>query len=163
MDIDNLEAGPETDALIAEHGMEWHKLDDGGVPYWCFKRTKAMFPNQADDWLVRNPSETTGWAFTDFDREDDCYSHQWLAWKGVWRPSQDIEAAWEVLEKIASKAAGWVIRLRERVCDDGTIWECDFGDYGEAARGETVSLAICRAALKTMGVGNQDNYLVVKW
>ncbi len=134
MDIDKLEAGRETDALVwlALNGKAGEMIDQGIL----------------------------GCRYVD----GDVQPHAGYPTGHISPPyySTDIAWAWEVLEKVASKAAGWV-RLRERVCDDGTIWECDFGDYGEAARGETVSLAICRAALKTMGVGNQDNYLVVKW
>ena len=136
MNIDELEAGRELDALVAKEIMGWRQeyvrnIITGEV-CGMWKEPEYLVPPRGDD-AVKVPAH-----------------------------SDDTGLAWEVLEKGASKAEGWV-RLRERVQRGGVWWECDFGDYGEAARGPTVSLAICRAALKTMGVGNQDNYLVVKW
>jgi len=65
-------------------------------------------------------------------------------------PSQDITAAWQVLEKF--KADGWAVEVQWEIMDGGGDWFCALDNshkewYGFA---ETAMLAICRAALKAV-------------
>lgn len=65
--------------------------------------------------------------------------------------SQDIAAAWEVVEQL--KTLGWTCFLDN---DDGQH-DCEFARMGDQPfnaiqeRGETAPLAICRAALNAVG------------
>ena len=143
-----LEAGRELDALMAEKAMRWHKFNEDGIPCWCFTRTKATHPDQTDSWLARFPDESTGWTFGDVKRKDTRWISEGVAWKGIWRPSQNIVAAWAVVEKLHSPDA--YIKLETGTRDGQSVWWCVFiiGDgRDDCAAGDTPQLAICRAAL----------------
>lgn len=57
--------------------------------------------------------------------------------------SSDIAAAWEVVEHLRRQLSGFVL------CDScgGEPWTAGFVDGPDGSEAETVSLAICRAAL----------------
>lgn len=158
MDVDKLKAGPETDVLVAERVMGWHKFDDGDIPCWCFTRTKTTHPDRADDWLIKFPHEATGWTFADFNQENNPWGYQGIAWKGVWCPSQDIAAAWEARTKVVD-STGAVMELMDYggPKDDFERYACTFLkerpnsgglEWGASGWANTVTLAICRAVLK---------------
>ena len=122
MNIDELEAGRELDALVAEKVMK------------CKTATK--------EWNgVLHPFCCCDGS----DHEQRCtYVPGMLAYY-----STDIAAAWEVVEKlftlnafveIGNDAFQWTVMVIPRSRRD-----CNYG-YGE-----TVHLAICRAALKAVG------------
>jgi hypothetical protein len=136
-EIDQMEAGPELDALVAEKVMGWpvigpndpysQYLDKGGVIY---NGLAQKFPK-----FGVIPSN--------------------------WSPSTDIAAAWQVLEAMFQKAysPNYDLPLVYR-CAEG-FWNCEVlipGGNGlgtdpdsNVATGEadTAPLAICRAALKS--------------
>ena len=163
MDIDKLEVGPETDALMAERVMGWHKFNEDGIPCWCFTRTKATHPDQTDVWLARFPHQATGWTFADLHPEGAPWGYQGIAWKGIWRPSQDIAPAWEVVEKLTDKG-----QCPGLIFDDNGHWALSLEGAQNVPIGpdpqdiatsfflsadmwcETVPLTICRAALKAV-------------
>lgn len=88
-------------------------------------------------------------------------NHGYYNCKKLLRYSTDIAAVWEVVEKMPSPFGimkgyketygvgklGWVVNwCREQYCDG---WDCE---HGNEAWAETAPLAICRAALKALGV-----------
>lgn len=117
MDIDKLVAGRELDALLAEKVMGWKPSKDGR--YWD------------------GPDASR-------HREDG----PWLdAGESVWSPSQDIVAAWEVLEKV--QEIGSLQNF------GGFGWRCEIhtttpGYHDCAGEADTAPLAICRAALRSV-------------
>jgi len=82
---DEMEAGPELDALIATEVMEWEikRFDDGGISIME---------------LDIGPYAT---------HVIHCPSHSLAQ---LWRPSRDIEAAWQVVEKMRSDGFGFTIK-----------------------------------------------------
>jgi hypothetical protein len=125
MNIDKMEAGPELDALVAEKVMGWSVCDtaDGG---------KAGIAPRQTCSAVRVPPYST-----------------------------DISAAWQVVERLCTTYPGlgvggpfanrFVLEVpnneplacKARFCHQGHVNE---------AGGEAAPLAICRAALKAVGV-----------
>lgn len=62
------------------------------------------------------------------------------------RPSDDIAAAWEVVEKLCNETGCDIVKVCKRDPELFGEWSCNFG-RGFEAFGDTASLAICRAAL----------------
>ncbi len=113
-EIDNMPAGREMDALIAEKVM--------------------MFP------MAAIPH-----ALTKDKRVIDKGDHAWLECKCY---STDIAAAWEVVEKLMPSCEQGNPEINRGFDGKKPAWHVYFdgGDRGHAI-GETISLAICRAAL----------------
>lgn len=131
MNYDEMPAGREMDALIAEKVMGWTTYEEyvhgplmhGGGMMTLYRGDGAQFKkdNTTHTWSV------------------DCFC-----------PSTDIAAAWEVVEKLADEVyveyghrpsiqshgnVGWLVRFR----------------FHRGTWADTVPLAICRAALKVVG------------
>ena len=126
MDVDKLEAGPGTDALVAETVMGWQTVPnpDGSL---------SVF-NQADEYLYLIGCE---------ESYPDCAP--------PWRPSTDWAAAGEVIEKLHSPDAS--ITLETGIRNGESVWWCVFiidDDRHKYAAADTPQLAICRAALKAV-------------
>lgn len=71
-----------------------------------------------------------------------------------WKPSTNIKAAWEVVEKMNSSTQAGTVVLKQLY--DGMFY-CEFqgnGDlqYHGKGHGDTAAEAICRAALNAKGV-----------
>lgn len=146
MDYDEMEANHETDMLVAERVMRWKwmsRIDDSSNsnPY----RSAWLFPLDSEDVdtgridsfgepiITRGPSGIVG-PFREYDggRKESTY---------VPRYSANIEAAWQVVEKLRD---GLRFELRRR--PDGGYW-VSFGEE-MTAEADTAPLAICRAALR---------------
>ena len=141
MDIDKLEAGPETDVLMAERVMGWKTLPnpDGSITIY----------NQADKYLGLI------WCEVDYP---DCGPY--------WQPSTDIAAAWEVIEKLADEG-----HCPGLIYDDNGHWALSLEGAQDVPIGpdpqdiatsffvnadmwcDTAPLTICRAALKVVNAG----------
>ena len=126
-DIDNMPAGREMDALIAEKVMGW----------------RVHFRNTA--WWVKAEDE----------KEAIVKKVGFACGNDRFMPSTDIAAAWKVAEKVGEKYDCVIFRDRDTdkkpycqfvYCDNGD--EDTFEEY--IAEAETVPLAICRAALKAV-------------
>lgn len=124
-EIERMEAGRELDALIAEKVMEWE-----------------IHPHQTH-YINRNDGDT---------RFIIC---------GEFMPSTDIGAAWQVVEKMAElcKHGPYEPEFIEVICYGdktaycGKIWAHHDGDIPIIdASGNTVPLAVCRAALLAVEV-----------
>jgi hypothetical protein len=142
--IDELQAGPELDRLVAEEVMGWTIYDDGGEPHrWL-----------GGDGLL------TGWALDEWsDGYFDEYSPHYagdapalFTPHGVFRPSVDIAAAWLVFERMTE------LIFCSSVGNNGNKHaahiDCRFWNEADGRRGisiaRTAPLAICRAALKAI-------------
>ena len=121
MDIDEMPAGREMDALIAEKVMGWEIWNC----QWSDKKTELLICNAID-----------------------------------FEPSTDIAAAWEVVEKIKDTnmdsykyGANSFELSRNRPMQPSRLYACRFNSNNNGySYAETASLAICRAALKAVGV-----------
>lgn len=116
--------GQPLDELIAERFMGWHK-GKGGAVNWPGAESSAY------------------WYSADGGRHHPCirddFANMW-----PWSPSTDIADAWMVVEWL--KAQGCHLELRW-VHD----WTCVL--IGErSASADTAPMAICLAALKSIGV-----------
>lgn len=130
--IDKLEAGRETDALVAKKAMGWTRA------------TLQGHLGQVDTW--EPPDDHPEWQISVPEHYPPSYS-------------EDISAAWEVVEKIRGASE----QIRERF-----TWEIELTAYGgdstvaqiRMGRGHypeallriimPTPLAICRAALKAV-------------
>lgn len=125
MNIDEIPAGRELDALIAEKVMGLSK--DGYSPV-CYVENHAM----DEDWCY----------------QCDCMADE--AEHVPKRYSTSISAAWEVVEKMSEK---FQICL-ESPWWPGVAYKVRFtrldGKTHQVSDGDTASLAICRAALKAV-------------
>jgi hypothetical protein len=129
-EILNMPAGREMDALIAEKVMGW-----------------------------KRPPSGNGWNVTTlFKRKTPDGQNLQVAWvgDGMVEFSADISAAWEVVEKMNQMK--WRFYSRSITYNDGLIYKSIAAQFqNEHALGidtgyidaETMSLAICRAALLT--------------
>ena len=140
MRVDEMEAGRELDALVAEKVMGWRLVPDphyhglGGAMFAVMESGERCFM-----WHLR----------------EHVYSGE-----RQWSPSADIVAAWRVVEYL--RANGWPV-IRIGIGDIlGDNWQCQVadcwrevsyeGDKDVFANAPTVTLAICRAALLAVGV-----------
>ena len=157
MDIETMEAGRCLDAWIAEKVMGWEKFN---VEYYgtdeCSERQYVL-----RDWMKEVELDSVGTYFIDVDSD---------FWKETrdWKPSTDIAAAWEVVEKLLASEKWETFDLQwfhERSeCQPKRPlqpwwaifipFEPEGGEFDDwwwaSAAGETAQIAICRAALKAV-------------
>lgn len=129
MEIDNLEAGRELDALVAEKVMGW----------------TLGKPHLLHGYLMHGSVEIECWEGSLKDNVTQT--------KDSWHPSTDIRWAWEVVEKL--KRYGF--ELGYQFDESGELeWDASFDmeRHSEAhcVYAPTAPLAICKAALKAVGV-----------
>jgi hypothetical protein len=153
LNVEEMEAGRELDALIHERVM-------GGNPVGCL-HADVVRVNPGRSNLLR--CEACGETFGDTT----------YAMAVSWWPfySTDLEAAWEVAEKARLmvwprlSAPGWCAGPNTHPNPfTAAVWEATgMNQNGEgvvyyhlntAAPADTAPLAICRAALKALGVGS---------
>ena len=116
---DQLEAGPQLDALVAERVM--------GEPMPGYAPISGSSPDGAKWWTAA---------------EDD---------EPPWRPapfSQHLGSAQAVFQKLLD--LGWHFDIKDEAAVGWRVVTFN-GERGEAGLGATLSLAICRAALKAIG------------
>lgn len=130
-EIDNLEAGPELDTLIAERVMGW-----------------VVGPEE----YVHGHNMHVG----SFERSwvgSKCDGRTWLV--GGFKPSTDIAAAWQVVEKLKGNPGDdlkdWHWNPEIVWLDDNRGWAVVFNE--QEASAPTAPLAICRAALRAISNG----------
>lgn len=99
----------------------------------------ALVAEKVMGWEV-HPRNTAHWR----RKGDDGCDYRVMGDVGDWRPSRDIAAAWEVVEK--TKHLVPVIRL----CGNGLEWMASYTMSGAYSVAETPMLAIVRAALKAV-------------
>lgn len=136
MNIDELEAGPLMDALVAKKVFGIENPWDGRPRHY------AICPDctwKGGDVLVV-----------------DCGRHQ-----GSPKPySTDIAAAWEVIEKLRGEGVFFSVKseapILEGPCADTSKyriqeWDREYQRYKPGIAGETAPEVICKAALKAVG------------
>lgn len=130
-----MEAGRELDALIAEKVMGGFVSDPDALSdtseVWYWVHTKSGVLRGEPYQLKVKP----------------VWDHQWHQWK----PSSDIEAAWQVIEKMEDH--GWMARIGRDIGE----WNCRFVRPEDTAgyvydSSDTAPHAICLASLKALGV-----------
>jgi hypothetical protein len=136
--IENMAAGREMDALVAEHVMGFR-----AVGYYGPTKPNGMHQDYERFETAAQAMERYVQHWPEYSRPaevDLCH------WKENWGPlfvgeySTDIAAAWDVVDALQ---AGLCFELRRR--PDGGFW-CWFGER-MSAEAESAPLAICRAAL----------------
>ena len=127
VNIDELPAGPELDALVAEKVMGWYSNE----LVWCDKGGSVGY------WV-----------------SDEVRFREGGHWP-AFHPSTDIKAAWEVVENLKSLSGigGWF----SIEVPSGDIVRAGFqshlghaGEWRHRSNATSAPLAICRAALKTV-------------
>ena len=151
MGIDNMEAGRELDAIVAEKVMGWHydSAWDCLIPPEQRAKPNEMWTEWEadDDGLVRKPineNYVTGIVYTG-DTQKIVLPYY----------STDIADAWKVVERLDYKShtnfslytigANWFCFFKEENVKMDYSWVNEY-----EARADTAPLAICRAALKTV-------------
>lgn len=156
MDIDNMPAGREMDALISEQ-----------MGYKAYKETRGEFilavmqrPGSREPWECRQTPDPERYT------QISCIEAARLGFFGSGFPdySTDISAAWEVVKHM--KEQGWSFRFSNNAHADGQNAAAFFqgyrglgrdilnGDYvydDKAWAVDDECPAICRAALKALG------------
>jgi hypothetical protein len=133
-EIDKMEAGPELDALVAKKVMGW-KLE----PYTAYC---GGTPEQARQEAIKQ-----GWYYWEDENGDEIPGQ--LEDNSF---STDIAAAWKVVELLNKKFKTFVefIGVNIPVMDWRVVLFSDSSPV--VSLGRTAPLAICRAALKAVGV-----------
>lgn len=140
-EIDQMEAGPEIDALIAEYTMEWVWIQFVPAHDKAARLVRRLF--HPDTWSASHGKPASG---------DEPLA---LGWNLEVSPfSTDIATAWKVLDKLNTR---WFISLSQMA---GGVWECWLQEKRELHTGtitltgcaDTPSLAICRAALRQVAI-----------
>lgn len=125
----NEPAGRQMDAWVLEYVMGYRKIECPRTVWFSMDRWREL----SDTVFFKN---ITGSMFI---ADKNGY--------GVFRTSQDIAAAWQVMEKLLSGDFGrhFYIELSNKTTT-GTGWNCLIYDVGYA-EADTAPLAICRAGL----------------
>lgn len=133
-----LEAGVELDAAIAQ-AMGWPLITNPA----SINRMHEAFEQGATNVLLR------------FNQWGGAYRYQKGSSQGIaWNPSTDISDAWEVVEHFRAEPHERCVILN---ASERGKWHCVIGasEDDEAdhyvSSASTAPLAICRAALKTIG------------
>jgi hypothetical protein len=136
MDVDKMEAGRELDKLVGvtfgfEPRVTWHVLDPTGKGSAFTADTERGVREWFSDILRSYPDS---WV-------KDYHVGTWERWP---RFSEDIGAAFEVVEKL--RAAGYGVVIAD-TCGHAP-WVADFDNGRDVTvEHESLPLAICRAAL----------------
>lgn len=128
--INEMEAGPELDVLVAEQVMGWTYRSDNPVNMEC--------PEVAEPGWWHSPE----WQDGDWECASCLFKYQSDVMP---RYSSDIAAAWKVLEKL--------VEMKKGACVHGYSadeWACSYSKrvgVVQFIQADTAQLAICRAAL----------------
>ncbi len=146
MNIDEMEASPEMDALIAERVMGYEIFD---LTYYG-SDDETPRQRELEPWLEQRGITHIGRYYLDVANND---------WKDTrsWHPALNIEDAFDIVEKLRQKKI-YLMRLT----NGDSNYACWLGPgltglWSAVAVGDTPEMAICRAALKAMGVANDTN------
>ena len=147
MDIDNLPAGQELDALVAEKVMDWQWRAWGDPPQRCLYSPEAIASTVEYDLLgqVRLPtvSETTVPACG--DEPIHPVGH-------VPHYSTDIAAAWQVVGQLLERGLHVVIATPPPGWKNWDVrgWNPETNSSRFISHADSAPLAICRAALEAV-------------
>ncbi len=129
MDVDKLEAGPETDALVAEHVMGWKRLslrENKGFAIPEHQRQRWMIP-VSGAVTFDMPSWSTDWAAA--GEVMGQLKFNWNLCRDMGRCGDDYETRGDELYRFVYSAPGMPM---------------------QGVSATTAPLAICRAALKAV-------------
>ncbi|MBA1335873.1 MAG: hypothetical protein HPY66_1691 [Firmicutes bacterium] len=135
MDIKDMPAGPEIDDLVCRI------MEEKPVNIKTFAQLEQEDGGNYGCWSITSPS---GWWKINIDWGDirkEGRQYEIPDWKSAYEFSDDIAAAWEVVEQMKNK------ELYMRLFQDGS-YGCFFTEPPQVTVwAETAPLAICRAAL----------------
>jgi len=141
VNIDEMQAGREMDAAIATYVMKF-------IPSW------------GNWWLGKNYGEMNcdinkaeSWSFESINGVEYRGKKYQSITTIYWNPSRDIAVTWKVVEYMMKNS--WMIRLMtDNFTGDPHKWVATIlmSEKEYISSAETAPLAICRAALKTVGV-----------
>jgi hypothetical protein len=106
-EIDKLEPGDATDALVAEHVMKFDRVGVYQLSRVSFKTFSGEI-HRIDEWLPLFDWPGWGKNFFDIERSDETELRHYSGGRiiGVLRYSTDIEAAWEIVGKLKNLGFG---------------------------------------------------------
>jgi hypothetical protein len=135
---DKLPAGRELDALVSEKVM--------GRQWFTFIHQSYLLEPQVAEHICFHGSSWTKGKTADWDSESQILTN--LRFQRVPDYSTDIAAAWEVVEKLG------LLKTSRLTQDNPDEWVVETKEHDplDIASGETAPLAICRAALKAVGL-----------
>jgi hypothetical protein len=159
-EINNLTAGPELDALVAEKVLGWKVL--GTKQAWRPEGDWSMTPGDGAERPVylrhcicdiKEPGDDQIWQWTYGFTELGGHGPQCLAVVPCF--SEEMTPALEVLDKVVNDhipdTAGFSLNGIFPGSGDSTAWSVSFADFwsGErfTAHGDTPAEAVCKAAL----------------
>ena len=138
MKVDNMPAGPDMNALVAREVLDWK------VTYKAGKNVGDIVT-----WLW-NPDDKEGHAVKVL-AADNVY-----VWFNLHAWSTDMNAAMEgwakTTEDKVSKRNGSMLVWDNRGPNPDSYWDCELDDPWVEASAKAAPLAICRAALKSVGI-----------
>ena len=145
MNIDEMPAGHEMDALVAEHVMGWTEVHQDPDGEWC---GKCAALGESKWWIARgewegNRRRMEPWPYWTLRNYSTRVDHAWLV----------VEMAF--IGVTPTKDKGYLAQVRRSPLDRAWCGEGYWPDFGSNRRfsrayGETAALAICRAALKAV-------------
>jgi Phage ABA sandwich domain len=114
---------------------------------WVAEKVMGWQRNGFGEWL--DGCEYTGWCDAE-SKYSPCYN---CGSSVAWRPTEDIAAAWRVVERFARYNPFWKrpghmdVMLAPANGPHGWVgWAVNFGDSRTVAYGDSLPLAICFAA-----------------
>ena len=131
-----MESGRELDALVAEKVMGGYVVNPDAMA------------NVGEIWYWLHPKDGVLCGMPYKVGKMKQWDHQWHRWK----PSIDISAAWQVVEKM--RADGWIYEITEHLNDPAiqcAMFANRSGGDEQWSAANTAPLAICLAALKAVG------------
>jgi len=130
--IEAMPAGRELDARVLVHVCGWR--------WWLYKQAKAcsLVPPNHPSVEDGTHGPFAGWP----DESERFKDWTFSGWVEAPKVSSDIAAAFGVVEAMMKRGYSVFIQFDKL---EPNFWACDFG--GEVLDGETLPLAICRAAL----------------
>ncbi|MBA2702707.1 MAG: hypothetical protein H0U60_02530 [Blastocatellia bacterium] len=134
----------ELDALVAEKVMGWYHKD------W------KTVTHGTSGWIRKHPPLQEYW-YCKVNGKDTRMNTL------SWSPSTNIAAAWQVVSKMKETQPFFSLYYDDRSEIDPAYWFCDWStEYrsGIGAKAESAPLAICLAALKTVGVNIENGEIV---
>jgi len=149
-EIDELEAGPEIDALVAEKVMGYEVEFVGGKPRYNnpipAKEFGGIWTTQvpayssliSEAWLIVETLKDVNRDVASLDFDLIYNTHEGSGWK------DDAELIEKSVQRILPKEERWFAGFG---CDEDELLD---KPWGGSAHGSTPSLAICRAALKAV-------------
>ncbi len=138
-DLEQMEAGPEMDRIIAEEVMKWTRYQDGTDP--------ETYHGPIYAWRDEK-GRRVAWATAWYDND-------------AWSPSTNIAHAWNVVDRMHTRGIGTTLMTPFAYTDEGLgpmeTYSASMArrhpkgeQHGYGRDAKSAAVAICRAAVKAM-------------